>query len=389
MKIAFLTPEFVTEYGFGGGLGNYLNRFTKELVKRGHDVEVFVSSQQAAGTLDHQGVVVHRVPHAFRHRLNLPLKWGARLFGFGASYDLQVRAWRLAQALEARHRKQPFEVVQCADYLAVGLYVRRKPERKFIVRCSSAADLYNEATGSASASEKARERLEIESVRRAERAYAPSRFIAEHLATSHGLQVSVIRPPYAFEVTAAPAAIDTLPQRYFLHFGQLSRLKGTDWLIRSLKIAFRQAPDMRVVMVGVTQVAELNQWLEQLGADRAKVLALYPVSKAVLYGILDAADAAIIPSRADNLPNTLLESLMHRLPVIGTDGVSIDELVVDGVNGVLVPKDDDDALANAMVRVWQGVQKLPHRGFLDDCGVTAQFEPSKAIDSFLDFVQAC
>lgn len=388
MRIAFVTPEFVTEYGFGGGLGNYLNRFTRELVKRGHEVEVFVSSHQAAETLDHQGVVVHRVPHGFRRRVNLPLKWGARLLGFGASYDLQVRAWRLAQALEARHRKQPFEVVQCADYLAVGLYVRRRPDRKFIVRCSSAADLYNAATGSVSALEKARERLEIQSVRRAERTYAPSRFIAEHLAAAHGLQVSVIRPPYAFEVTSAPVDIDTLPQRYFVHFGQLSRLKGTDWLIRSLKIAFRLAPDMRVVMVGVTQVAELNQWLEQLGADRAKVLALYPVSKAVLYGILDAADAAIIPSRADNLPNTLLESLMHRLPVIGTNGVSIDELVADGVNGVLVPKDDDEALANAMVRVWQGLQKLPHRGFLDDCNATAQFEPSKAIESFLDFVQA-
>ena len=51
MKIAFLTPEFVTEYGFGGGLGNYLNRFTKELVKRGHQVEIFVSSQKPEETI--------------------------------------------------------------------------------------------------------------------------------------------------------------------------------------------------------------------------------------------------------------------------------------------------------------------------------------------------
>lgn len=389
MRIAFVTPEFVTEYGFGGGLGNYLNRFTKELLKRGHHVEVFVSSHQPAGTIDHQGVLVHRVPHGFRRRFSLPLKWAARFIGLGASYDLHIRAWRLAQALEKRHSEQAFDVVQVADYLAVGLYVKRKAGRKFVVRCSSAADLYNAATGNHSLHEQARERLEIQSIRKAGRAYAPSRFIAEHLHATHGLPVSVIRPPYAFEVTATPALMDTLPSRYFVHFGQLSRLKGTDWLIRSLKIAFQQAPDIRVVLVGVTQIAELNQWLEELGPDRAKVLALYPVSKAVLYGILDAADAAIIPSRADNLPNTLLESLMHRLPVIGTNGVSIDELVADGVNGVLVPKEDEEALANAMVRVWQGVQKLPHRGFLVHGDVTAQFEPAKAVQSFLDFVEAC
>lgn len=388
MRIAFLTPEFVTEYGFGGGLGNYLNRFTKELVKRGHEVEIFVSSHQPAERIDFQGILVHRVPHVLRRRFDLPLKWMARLAGFSASYGLQVRAWQLAQALEERHKEQAFDVVQCADYLAVGLHVRHKQGRKFIVRCSSAADLYNTATDNNSPHEKARELLEIESVRRADRAYAPSRFIATHLNAAHGLQVSVIRPPYAFEVATAPSAIDTLPRRYFVHFGQLSRLKGTDWLIRALKLAFQQAPDLRVVMVGVTNVTELNGWLDQLGPDRAKVLALYPVSKAVLYGILANADVAIIPSRADNLPNTLLESLMHRLPVIGTNGVSIDELVADGVNGLLVEKDNDDALAEALVKVWRGDVKVPHPGFLEKSESTAQFEPAAAVQSFLEFVQA-
>lgn len=387
LRIAFVTPEFVTEYGFGGGLGNYLNRFTKELIKRGHQVEVFVSSHQPSETIDHEGVLVHRVPHGLRRRFSLPLKWAAHVIGFGASYDLHVRAWRLSKALEKRHAEQGFDVVQAADYLAVGLYVKRRAGRKLVVRCSSAADLYNNATANHSPYEKARERLEIHSIRKAERAYAPSRFIAEHLKSTHGLPVSVIRPPYAFEVTTTPSAIDTLPPRYFVHFGQLSRLKGTDWLIRSLKIAFQQAPDMRVVLVGVSHVSELNQWLDTLGPDRAKVMALYPVPKAVLYGILAKAEAAIIPSRADNLPNTLLESLMHHLPIIGTNGVSIDELVSHGVNGVLVEQENDEALAEAMVKVWRGEFCIPKPGFLEGSESAAQFKPEYAVQSFLEFVK--
>eukprot|EP00825_Cyclidium_porcatum_P051083 TRINITY_DN9280_c0_g1_i2.p2 TRINITY_DN9280_c0_g1~~TRINITY_DN9280_c0_g1_i2.p2 ORF type:complete len:178 (-),score=3.51 TRINITY_DN9280_c0_g1_i2:684-1217(-) len=103
-----------------------LNRFTKELLKRGHQVEVFVSSHQPAETIEHQGVLVHRVPHGFRRRVSLPLKWAARFIGLGASYDLHVRAWRLAQALEKRHTEQAYDVVQAADYLAVGLYLKRR-----------------------------------------------------------------------------------------------------------------------------------------------------------------------------------------------------------------------------------------------------------------------
>lgn len=381
-----MTPEFVTEYGFGGGLGNYLNRFTKELVKRGHEVEVFVSSYHKAETIKHEGILVHRVPHAFRRRANLPLKLAAKLMGNGDAFDLHVRSWRLSRALEARHKESAFDVVQCADYLAVGLHVAKRSDRRLVVRCSSAADLYNAATNNSNRFEKARERLEIESVRRADRAYAPSRFIAEHLKESHGLDVKVIRPPYAFEVKQAIHSIDVLPKRFLVHFGQLSTLKGTDWLIRSLKLAFKTVPDLRVVMVGVANMSELNGWLAQLGADRSKVLALYPVPKDVLYGVLSKADASIIPSRADNLPNTLLESLMHGLPIIGTNGVSVDELVTHGVNGLLVEMDDDEALCEAIVQYWRGDVTLPHRGFLSNCSTTQDFEPKRAVDSFLSFV---
>lgn len=387
MRIAFLTPEFVTEYGYGGGLGNYLNRFTKELVKHGYEVEVFVSSFHKAETINHEGVLVHRVPHGFRRRVSLPLKLISMLVGISHAYDLHVRSWRLSRALEARHKNSAFDVVQCSDYLSVGLHVRKIKERKLVVRCSSAADLYNAAVKNTNKYEKERERLEIESIRRADRAYAPSRFIAEHLQKTHGLDVEVIRPPYAFEVKQAKNSIDVLPARFLVHFGQLSTLKGTDWLIRSLKLAFKTVPDLRVVMVGVANISELNGWLNQLGDDRFKVLALYPVAKDVLYGVLSKADAAIIPSRADNLPNTLLESLMHGLPIIGTNGVSIDELVTDGLNGLLVEKDNDEALADAIIRYWRGDIKLSSAGFLTQCKTTEDFEPSKAVESFLNFVK--
>jgi glycosyltransferase involved in cell wall biosynthesis len=56
----------------------------------------------------------------------------------------------------------------------------------------------------------------------------------------------------------------------------------------------------------------------------------------------------------DNLPNTAIESLALGVPVVGTAGASIDELVVHGESGLLVPPADAAALADAMVEVWRG-----------------------------------
>ena len=46
LRIAFATPEFVTENHFDGGLANYLNRVTKTLAQLGHDVHIVTSQQK-------------------------------------------------------------------------------------------------------------------------------------------------------------------------------------------------------------------------------------------------------------------------------------------------------------------------------------------------------
>jgi glycosyltransferase involved in cell wall biosynthesis len=56
----------------------------------------------------------------------------------------------------------------------------------------------------------------------------------------------------------------------------------------------------------------------------------------------------------DNLPNTAIESLTRGVPVIGSAGASIDELVIDGIDGLLVPIGDTDTLAKSMAATWSG-----------------------------------
>jgi len=48
-----------------------------------------------------------------------------------------------------------------------------------------------------------------------------------------------------------------------------------------------------------------------------------------------AVDALVIPSREDNLPNTMLESLACGTPVIAFKTGGIPEVITNGVNGIL------------------------------------------------------
>lgn len=66
--------------------------------------------------------------------------------------------------------------------------------------------------------------------------------------------------------------------------------------------------------------------------------------------IYSAADLFVIPSLADNLPNTVLESLFCGTPVVGFNIGGIPDMVQDGVNGFLCNQISSVALAETIVK---------------------------------------
>ena len=67
--------------------------------------------------------------------------------------------------------------------------------------------------------------------------------------------------------------------------------------------------------------------------------------------LLASVDVVVLPSYREGLPKTLIEAAACALPLVTTDVPGCREVVDDGVNGLLVPPRDVDALAQAIARL--------------------------------------
>lgn len=408
MRIAFLTPEFPSEYSDGKGLGTYVHRIARALTNAGHEPEVFVYSRHSSETIRYDGICVHRVkwsegrprrefvssdqnsPAADAALVSQKEKSDVQPWLFRPILRMTFQAGVLAATLERRHREAPFSLVQSANYLATGLFVRRRQGRVHAVRCSSAADLYSEIDGSNSSIERFHGYLERLAMRRADVTYAPSIYLAQHFARKHGISAKVIRPPKLSELqdTSQPPSTP-LPERFLFHFGQLMKRKGTDLLAQALPIAWASEPDLTMVWSGqCSDQRSLEHWRSLWGPRAAQVHMTGPLPQSELYAVLRRAEAAVLPSQVDNLPNTVIESLMYGIPVIGSRGASIDELVEEGQTGHLVDIGDAKGLAEALVRIWRGESSVS-KGFEWNSAIAQEMRPEQAVENLLSLVRTC
>jgi glycosyltransferase involved in cell wall biosynthesis len=136
-----------------------------------------------------------------------------------------------------------------------------------------------------------------------------------------------------------------------LCLGRLVPIKGVDVAIEALA----GAEGTRLVVAGDgPERGRLEALARSRGADVAFLGAVDPERRAAL---LAACDAAVIPSRVtpggreEGLPLALVEALGAGLPVVATRTGAMDELVEDGVSGLLVPPDDAAALGAAVERL--------------------------------------
>jgi glycosyltransferase involved in cell wall biosynthesis len=131
----------------------------------------------------------------------------------------------------------------------------------------------------------------------------------------------------------------------------LEHLYGNDVAIRALAQLWHRFPSARLTIAGSGPEAQpLGRLAVELGVAEAVRFAgrLSPDQMADLYR---SADVTLNPSRADNTPNSILESLACGVPVVSTDVGGVPFLVEHGRTAWLVRADEPEAMAGAVAHV--------------------------------------
>lgn len=192
---------------------------------------------------------------------------------------------------------------------------------------------------------------------------APSHWLAEEARRSEvlrGCQVrtipysvplDVFRPRDRVEARRSLGLPEDRPLILFGADGAGGFRKGGDLLAAALvrvreQFAHLGAPPLLVVFGPVEA-----EWADATGCEARALGAIEaPERLATVYA---ACDVFACPSREDNLPNTVLESLACGTPVVGFRVGGLPDLVEDDRNGFLAAPFDIDELGAALLRAWR------------------------------------
>jgi len=140
--------------------------------------------------------------------------------------------------------------------------------------------------------------------------------------------------------------------------------KGQRYLIDAAHLVVQQVPDARFVILGE---GELREHLEkQVREHHLEKHVLLPGFRTDVLGCLKGFDLFAMSSITEGLGTSLLDAMACARPIVATRAGGIPEIVEDGVNGLLVPARDHQALAEAIVRALKNPelrQRMGDAGF--------------------------
>ncbi len=153
-------------------------------------------------------------------------------------------------------------------------------------------------------------------------------------------------------IVLSPGATNAARGKEILAMGRLSREKGFDLLLEAWSLAMPQLPDWSLRIVGDGQMRdELVLQASRLGVAERVTFAPFSDDPFSLYS---GCGIFVLSSRFEGLPLVRIEAMP-----CGPASISFDcpngprEVIRSGVNGLLVPAEQVDALAGAMVKLGE------------------------------------
>lgn len=337
MRVLQVTSCFGEQYG---GTERYSYNLSKELVRLGHDVQVFASRLKSTTPLTEEfnGLKVRRFP-------SLGFVWNVNPISIllhsliTAKFDIvHVHSYLyfssnqavLAKIIRACFRRKTPLVLHLHGGLGIPPYMRHQPVKRRLKQ------IYDSTIGKLMmlGADQILSACVSDAIKAQEVFNLPRERIA---IVYNGIDTSMF-------LQQPSETKDELP-RYVLFVGDLEYWKGVDTLVDCMQILHEKGEKIKLKLVGVGSIEPLlrkrshNLDIEFLGQ----------VPHSQMPKLMGSAFAFILPSLWEGTPTVGLEAMAAKTPFIGTNIGGIPEIVKNNTTGILVPPNNPEAIANAIL----------------------------------------
>lgn len=169
-----------------------------------------------------------------------------------------------------------------------------------------------------------------------------------------------------------------------LSVGRPHWIKGYTYAIRAIAELKNQGYSVQYQIVGMNrQDEELLFLISELCLEHDVILHK-GMSQDKLMGLMQTQDVLLLSSLEEGIANVVLEAMAVGLPVISTDCGGMNEVVINGKTGFLVPKRDPKAMAQAVI----DLQTMPITDLQQQTQqahdlIKAEFNAEKNLEAFL------
>ena len=359
MRLAILTSEYPPLTPYDGGIGSLYAPLAPNLARLDQDVHVFALTHDDESVEDHDGVHVHLVP---------PARSPIRRY-------LEPVAWSASVARAVRHAG-PFDVVMAPEWFGSAYaYSRRRDAGPLVTHlCTSLAQVVELNGGwprfPRLFDRRVQNHLERRQTERSDTIFTLSQAVLEWAARLWEIDdVPAHQVPSAIDVAEVRGLGDGDPPASFpdrgprvVFFGRLEPLKGVDALVQAMSSVWDRFPGAPLVMLGGDDEVMGERLRGLAGPNAEHIHMLGFVSRAHLLASVRQADVVALPSLWETFTVAGLEAMALGRPVVLTAVGGTPEFCTDGVDSLLVPPSDPEALGGAIVRLLEDTELRERMG---------------------------
>jgi glycosyltransferase involved in cell wall biosynthesis len=343
------------------GSENHLLLLLPDLRARGHDVRLVMlhegepGAEELAVRLERGGVPVERL------RMRLPLD--------------PLAFARVARSIRRRRPDVVHTHLVHADFH--GLPAGRLARAPLLVSTKHGFNPFRGGRGFAAADRAVARLVDVH--------VAISHGLARYLAESEGFDEDAFEIVH-YGIVPGPPPTDPPAEPRLAVVGRLIPIKAHDVLLAALTRVREELPEATLEIAGEGPLdAELRATVTRLGL-RDAVSFLGRVAPAA--PVFERSAVVVVPSRGEGFGMVALEAMERGRAVVASDVGGLPEIVEDGVTGIVVPPDEPEALAAALLELLRDPARAAAMGAAGRVRALAAFSQGRCTDRIEELYRA-